>query len=269
MNLLSRVQHPRLLHPRDLTRTSSTPQTPHATPTAAFSSGRPTPYKSRPTSCSSPRGAYIRYLTTPLLSPNTSTTSIFASSNRLLPHKATTSQMSSSSASASTPASTQLFASSTPSQAPPTGSNQSTDADASHPHPFGRPRGDDDLDPGNSNNLASMENSSSAQDPAASGDNNDNGVGGGGSLPALPAPNHANSSDGSATTTTLEVDGKAVVLDHLGPMVIGRDGTVSRISNWQEMSERERQNTLRILGKRNQVRLAALRGGGEADSKAA
>lgn len=112
-----------------------------------------------------------------------------------------------------------------------------------------------------------MENSSSAQDPASSGDN-DNG-GGGGSLPALPAPNHTNNSDGSATTTTLEVDGKAVVLDHLGPMVIGRDGTVSRISNWQEMSERERQNTLRILGKRNQVRLAALRGGEEADSKAA
>lgn len=258
MNLLGRAKHPRRpLHTRTLTRTSSTPQTPHATPTAAFSSGRPTPYKLRPTSSS--RGAYIRYrktTTTPLLSPNTSTTiSIFAS---LLPRKAT-SQISSS---ASTPASTQPFASSTPSTAPPAGPNQNTDADASHPHPFGRPRGDDDLDPGNSSNnhaSSSMENSSSAQnnqDPASGGDH------GGGSLPALPAPNRdgsTNSPDGSGTTT-LEVDGKAVVLDHLGPMVIGRDGTVSRISNWQEMSERERQNALRILGKRNQVRLAALRG---------
>jgi len=34
---------------------------------------------------------------------------------------------------------------------------------------------------------------------------------------------------------------------------------MSRISNWDKMAEIERQNTLRIIGKRNQQRLAALR----------
>lgn len=47
-------------------------------------------------------------------------------------------------------------------------------------------------------------------------------------------------------------------------MVVGRDGTVSRIANWGEMAEIERRNALRILGKRNQLRLATLRGEGQA-----
>ncbi|KAK0706754.1 hypothetical protein B0T26DRAFT_629123, partial [Lasiosphaeria miniovina] len=57
----------------------------------------------------------------------------------------------------------------------------------------------------------------------------------------------------------VEVNGGAVVLDRLGPMVIGRDGTVSRIANWLDMSDRERENTVRVLGKRNQLRMATLR----------
>ncbi|KAK0626969.1 hypothetical protein B0T14DRAFT_562830 [Immersiella caudata] len=73
-------------------------------------------------------------------------------------------------------------------------------------------------------------------------------------LPALPA------STGEEGNTVIEVNGAAVTLDKLGPMVIGRDGTVSRIANWNEMCDLERQNTLRILGKRNQLRLANLRG---------
>ncbi|KAF2147033.1 uncharacterized protein K452DRAFT_194342, partial [Aplosporella prunicola CBS 121167] len=47
-------------------------------------------------------------------------------------------------------------------------------------------------------------------------------------------------------------------LDHLGPMVVNRDGTLSRIANWEGMTELERTNTLRVLGKRNQLRLKAL-----------
>lgn len=84
-----------------------------------------------------------------------------------------------------------------------------------------------------------------------------------GPIPALPAPGQGGddgSSSGSSSLRTLEVDGKAVALDNLGPMVVGRDGTVSRIANWGEMTDMERQNTVRILCKRNQVRLAALRG---------
>ena len=74
-------------------------------------------------------------------------------------------------------------------------------------------------------------------------------------LPALPAPG-----EGDGDNTVIEVNGAAVALDKLGPMVIGRDGTVSRIANWGEMTDIERRNTLRILGKRNQLRLANLRG---------
>lgn len=48
-------------------------------------------------------------------------------------------------------------------------------------------------------------------------------------------------------------------MDEWGPIVVNVDGTMSRISNWQEMSEIEKKNTLRILGKRNKSRLEALK----------
>ncbi|KAI0467768.1 hypothetical protein F4859DRAFT_224564 [Xylaria cf. heliscus] len=70
-------------------------------------------------------------------------------------------------------------------------------------------------------------------------------------LPALPA------ADGAPTT--LEVGGAALRLDHLGPLVVNEDGTLSRIANWEKMADIERENTLRILGKRNKMRLAKLR----------
>ncbi|OSS47562.1 hypothetical protein B5807_07522 [Epicoccum nigrum] len=63
----------------------------------------------------------------------------------------------------------------------------------------------------------------------------------------------------SADATQLNVNGEGVKLDHLGPMVVNKDGTLSRIANWDKMAEIERQNTLRILGKRNQLRLGNLR----------
>lgn len=74
-------------------------------------------------------------------------------------------------------------------------------------------------------------------------------------VPALPEPPR----DGDAPVTNLSVGGEGVRLDHLGPLVVNQDGTMSRISNWDAMSEIERQNTLRILGKRNQLRLKKLR----------
>ncbi|KAM0516641.1 hypothetical protein ACHAPE_005274 [Trichoderma viride] len=74
---------------------------------------------------------------------------------------------------------------------------------------------------------------------------------------ALPAPGSHSSED----VTTLDVSGSGttVKLDALGPLVVNVDGTMSRISNWDKMAEIERQNTLRIIGKRNQQRLAVLR----------
>ncbi|KZP02237.1 hypothetical protein FIBSPDRAFT_99110 [Athelia psychrophila] len=56
----------------------------------------------------------------------------------------------------------------------------------------------------------------------------------------------------------VQVDGVSVRLDHLGPMVINLDGTVARISNWDAMSEAERLNTLRVLGRRNRGRVEEL-----------
>lgn len=53
--------------------------------------------------------------------------------------------------------------------------------------------------------------------------------------------------------------GSTVKLDALGPLVVNVDGTLSRISNWQGMTELERRNTLRVLGKRNKQRLEALK----------
>ncbi|KAL1754033.1 hypothetical protein FB107DRAFT_216511 [Schizophyllum commune] len=56
--------------------------------------------------------------------------------------------------------------------------------------------------------------------------------------------------------TRLDVDGNKVpLLDELGPMVVNSDGTLSRIANWAEMTEAEKKNTLRVLSKRNQLRL--------------
>jgi hypothetical protein len=73
----------------------------------------------------------------------------------------------------------------------------------------------------------------------------------------LPSP-----SDSTPTTTIdMSAGGSTVKLDHMGPLVVNKDGTLSRISNWAEMADVERQNTLRILGKRNQLRKEALQKG--------
>jgi hypothetical protein len=75
----------------------------------------------------------------------------------------------------------------------------------------------------------------------------------------LPSP-----SDSTPTTTIdMSTGGSTVKLDHMGPLVVNKDGTLSRISNWAQMADIERQNTLRILGKRNQLRREALQKGEE------
>lgn len=58
---------------------------------------------------------------------------------------------------------------------------------------------------------------------------------------------------------SLEVGGNAVLLDEMGPMVVGADGSLSRIANWGEMTEREREVAARRIVKRNRERLAELR----------
>jgi hypothetical protein len=72
----------------------------------------------------------------------------------------------------------------------------------------------------------------------------------------LPEPTQ----DGQTTKIDMSTGGQTVKLDHMGPLVVNKDGTLSRISNWGEMSEIERANTVRILGKRNMLRREALAG---------
>jgi hypothetical protein len=70
---------------------------------------------------------------------------------------------------------------------------------------------------------------------------------------------------------TITIDGASVKLDHLGPIIVNTDGTVARISNWQELSEGERSVALRRIAKRNKARVQQLladeQGGGGAEKK--
>lgn len=84
--------------------------------------------------------------------------------------------------------------------------------------------------------------------PSSSNDNN------GQPILALPAPEEP------GAALKLDLGGDGVKLDALGPMVVNTDGSLSRIANWDRMAEIEKTNTLRIIGKRNKERLAALKG---------
>jgi predicted Fe-S protein YdhL (DUF1289 family) len=66
------------------------------------------------------------------------------------------------------------------------------------------------------------------------------------------------------------VDGASVKLDHLGPIIIGTEGAVGRISNWNALSEGEQNVALRRIAKRNKARIQQLtskQGGGEGGKK--
>ncbi|KAG1657467.1 hypothetical protein FOA52_003003 [Chlamydomonas sp. UWO 241] len=53
--------------------------------------------------------------------------------------------------------------------------------------------------------------------------------------------------------------GEHISLDHLGPVVVHEDGTVSRVTNWAELTPHEQENTRRVLGQRNKRRLEKLK----------
>lgn len=52
----------------------------------------------------------------------------------------------------------------------------------------------------------------------------------------------------------------SIKMDHLGPVVVNEDGSLSRITNWLEMTQPEQANTKRLIAKRNAKRLEKLRG---------
>ncbi|KAF8850365.1 hypothetical protein BDZ45DRAFT_602957 [Acephala macrosclerotiorum] len=82
-------------------------------------------------------------------------------------------------------------------------------------------------------------------------------------LLALPEAPH-----NSTTQLDMSNGSTTVKLDHLGPVVVNVDGTMSRISNWDKMADIEKKNTLRIISKRNNERLAVLKAK-DAEGKAA
>lgn len=87
------------------------------------------------------------------------------------------------------------------------------------------------------------------QSPSAAPDSSHNGT----PLP-LPAPG-----DDDVHRLDMSNGDTSVKLGHLGPLVVNQDGTLSRISNWGQMTEQEKKNTLRVLGKRNKLRTDALK----------
>ena len=66
--------------------------------------------------------------------------------------------------------------------------------------------------------------------------------------------------DGSGVRV-VTVDGNPVKLDRLGPIVVNKDGSLSRITNWGEMSEGEQQRTLKVVARRNKMRMGTLEKG--------
>ena len=62
----------------------------------------------------------------------------------------------------------------------------------------------------------------------------------------------------SDNITTLKV-GEAVQLDELGPIIINTDGTTTKISNWSNMTQQERDTAIRLIAARNKKRVEILK----------
>ncbi|KAM3553073.1 hypothetical protein MY1884_006869 [Beauveria asiatica] len=75
----------------------------------------------------------------------------------------------------------------------------------------------------------------------------------------LPAPGDAAAAGSDPITLDVSGEGSTVKLAALGPLVVNVDGTVARIANWKEMTAVERETTVRMVGRRNEKRLDALR----------
>ncbi|KAH9990859.1 hypothetical protein BJV77DRAFT_919921, partial [Russula vinacea] len=63
----------------------------------------------------------------------------------------------------------------------------------------------------------------------------------------LPAP----PSGDDAVKLDVSQGSASVKYDALGPLVVNNDGTLSRITNWPNMTPAERERTFRVLAARN------------------
>ena len=48
-------------------------------------------------------------------------------------------------------------------------------------------------------------------------------------------------------------------MEELGPIIVNKDGTTSRVTNWADMSIDEQEKTQRMIMKRNEKRLKDLK----------
>lgn len=72
--------------------------------------------------------------------------------------------------------------------------------------------------------------------------------------------------NGSSSSSTLEgnnleatIEDNVAKLDFLGPIIVNTDGTLSRIPNWSTLTKDEQLNTLRLIAKRNKIRMEILK----------
>ncbi|KAI9292640.1 hypothetical protein K502DRAFT_275303, partial [Neoconidiobolus thromboides FSU 785] len=63
----------------------------------------------------------------------------------------------------------------------------------------------------------------------------------------------------SIEDTTNEQKDTTVKLNDLGPVIINVDGTISRVNNWNAMSDIEKETFNRLILKRNKERLNLLK----------
>eukprot|EP01045_Picozoa_sp_COSAG04_P008118 COSAG04_NODE_442_length_14382_cov_72.823566_13_plen_315_part_00 len=100
----------------------------------------------------------------------------------------------------------------------------------------------------------------SAGAPGEEGGGGAEGSEGGGAEP-LELPDAANVAEREDGVRVMDVDGTPVKLDRLGPIVVQKDGSLKRITNWQEMTEPEQQRTLKVVARRNKMRTGQLEKG--------
>lgn len=85
---------------------------------------------------------------------------------------------------------------------------------------------------------------------------------------ALPPSTPLESEEGARTdgpgrgggVQTITVDNVGIKLDHLGPIIVNTDGTLTRIRNWGKMTEQERNTAMRRIARRNKLRQEQLAG---------
>jgi len=69
----------------------------------------------------------------------------------------------------------------------------------------------------------------------------------------LPSPHDVSSREKEFPLPKLDVGGK-LTFDSLGPIIINSDGTLSRIANFDKMTNREQEMTLKRIRARNKER---------------